>query len=261
MIDPGRVRLFIPNGLAGFKQNLFERVGSKVGGVVRGNYNELRNLPEPYIPVVGASPDLFPIVQHWRKTGRTWIGWDRGYARRVFATWLPRGENGGYYRYHLNAYQMGAIRDLPPDRWNALKIDVQPWRKGGRHIVIAAPTRTYLRSHGCETWISDTIDALARVTDRQIVIRDKETKRPLQADLEGAHCLVAHGSIAAVESVILGCPVVVDRCSAAALVGLTDIKKVESPVYPDRQAWLNALAYSQFSESELVDGTIWRLMS
>lgn len=261
MIDPARVRLFIPNGLKDFKQKLFERIGSKVGGVVRGNINELRALPEAYIPVVGASAELWPVVQHWRKTGRTFIGWDRGYCRRVFATWLPRGENGGFYRWTVNAYQMRAIRDVPDDRWKALRIETKPWRKGGRHIVIAAPTRTYLKSHGCETWISDTIDALARVTDRQIVIRDKETKRPLQADLDGAHCLVAHGSIAAVESVILGCPVVVDKCSAAALVGLTDISKVEKPLYPDREPWLRSLAYSQYSEPELVDGTLWRLLN
>lgn len=25
-------------------------------------------------------------------------------------------------------------------------------------------------------------------------------------------------------------------------------------------AWLNALAYSQFDEAELVDGTLWRLL-
>jgi hypothetical protein len=36
---------------------------------------------------------------------------------------------------------------------------------------------------------------------------------------------------------------------------------IEKPVYPDRQAWVNALAYSQFNESELVDGTLWRLIN
>lgn len=86
-------------------------------------------------------------------------------------------------------------------------------------------------------------------------------KRSLQSDLDGAHCLVTHGSIAAVESVILGCPVFVHPDSAAALVGHTKLKHIESPVYPDRQPWLNALAYSQYSESELIDGTLFRLLS
>src|SRR5205814_414765 len=104
-----------------------------------------------------------------------------------------------------------------------------------------------------------TLEAIRAVTPRPVVTRDKEDKRSLQEDLEGAHCLVAHGSVAAVEAAILGCPVFVDRTSAAALVGRTDLE-IESPVYPDRTAWLHSLAYCQFNERELVDGTLWRLM-
>jgi hypothetical protein len=157
---------------------------------------------------------------------------------------------------------MPAIRQVPDDRWRALRTDVIPWHKGGRHIVIAAPSRTYAKVHRIEAWISDTIDALARTTDRQLVIRDKEhvRNRPLQKDLEGAHCLVTHGSIAAVESVVLGCPVFVHGDSAASLVGKTDLSEIETPAYPDREGWLSSLAYCQFNERELVDGTLWRLI-
>ena len=95
-----------------------------------------------------------------------------------------------------------------------------------------------------------------------VVTRDKETKRPLQADIKGASCLVAHGSMAAVESVVLGCPVVVDPSSAAALVGQTEnLECVEKPIYPERQPWLNALAYSQFTEEEMVSGVLWKLIT
>ena len=82
-----------------------------------------------------------------------------------------------------------------------------------------------------------------------------------QQDLDGAHCLVTHGSNAAVEAAIMGCPVFVHPDSAAALVGRTDLADIERPIYPGRQAWVNALAYSQFNERELVDGTLWRLLS
>jgi hypothetical protein len=190
--------------------------------------------------------------------GATGIG---GIFRRVFATWLPRGENGGYYRWHLNNFQLSEIRELPNDRFKALKTDVTPWTKGGKHIVMAMPTATYSRFHGLENWTEKTIAELKKYTDRKIITRDKEDKRPLQEDLKGAHALVAHGSIAAVESVICGCPVFVCADSAAALVGQTDISKIETPIYPNRQPWLNSLAYSQFSESELVDGTLWKLLT
>ncbi len=265
-IHPAKVCLFVPPGLKKFKLDLFNRIAAKIdragGLIVRADYAALDALPDEIIPITGASPELRPLIQSWRARKRNWIYWDRGYARRVFATHLPRADTieKSFYRWHLNAFQMQKLRGVPDDRWKALQIPVSPWCKGGRHIVIAAPTRTYIKSHGIETWISDTIDALARVTDRQLVIRDKESKRTLQADLDGAHCLVAHGSIAAVESVILGYPVIVARDSAAALVGLTDIAHVESPIYPDRQPWLNSLVYCQFNETELVDGTLWRLI-
>jgi hypothetical protein len=261
VIDPARVRLFIPNGLRGFKQELFERIGAKVGGVIRGSFNELAALPEAYLPVVGCTSDLRPIIDKWLERNREFAYWDRGYARRVFATWLPRGENGGYYRWHRNAFQMRTLRNVPGDRWEQLKIDVKPWRKGGRHIVIAAPTRTYGRFHGTRDWIADTIHALSLATDRQLVIRDKESKRSLESDIDGAHALVTHGSIAAVESVVLGCPVFVHPYSAAALVGRTDLSQIEKPIYPDREPWLHSLAYCQFNEAELVDGTLWRLIA
>lgn len=262
MIDPAKAALFIPPGLSDFKNKLFERIGRRCGKVVRYKFDELDALPDDVIPIVGCTPELRPLIDRWKERKRTFVYWDRGYARRVFATCLPTGENGGYYRWHLNAFQMREIRNVPDDRWKALKTEVLPWRRGGRHIVIAAPTITYGRFHRTENWIAETIHALALVTDRQLVIRDKEQykRRPIQRDIEGAHCVVTHGSNAAVESVILGCPVFVHESSAAALVGRTDLKLIEQPVYPERQLWLNALAYSQFNEAELIDGTLWRLL-
>ncbi len=265
MIGPANVALFIPAGLRDFKLKLFERIGGKIqaagGRIIRHNAALLDQLPAEIIPIVGCQPESTQLIAKWRREARPWVYWDRGYCRRVFATWLPRGSDGGYYRWHLNSFQLQRIRwDVPADRWDAMRTDVLPWQKGGRHIVIAAPTRTYARFHEIRDWIADTIDALARVTDRQLIIRDKESKRSLQSDLAGAHALVTHGSIAAVESVILGCPVFVHRDSAASLVGQTDLSKIEKPVYPERQAWLNSLAYSQFNEAELVDGTLWEML-
>ena len=265
MIDPAKVCLFLPAGLQKFKLDLFERIGSKIqaagGRVARHDAKLLTALPNDIIPIVGCSPELTQTIAQWRSAGRPWIYWDRGYVRRVFATWLPRGADGGMYRWHMNSFQLQHIGAFPDDRWKAMRTDVLPWQRNGRHIVIAAPTRTYSRFHGTRDWIADTIDALARVTDRQLVIRDKESKRSLQSDLHGAHALVTHGSIAAVESVILGCPVYVHPDSAAALVGRTDLSMVEKPTYPERQPWLNALAYSQFNETELVNGDLWQLLS
>jgi hypothetical protein len=45
------------------------------------------------------------------------------------------------------------------------------------------------------------------------------------------------------------------------LVGKSDLREIESPIYPDREPWLHSLAYSQYDERELCDGTLWRLIA
>src|SRR5262245_26710481 len=138
-IDPGKVALFIPPGLKKFKLNLFERIGRQIGRVIRHDCTLLDKLSDDVIPITGCSPQLAPFYKKWNRDKRTYIYWDRGYLRRVFATWLPRGSDGGYYRWHVNSFQMTEIRNVPEDRWKALRLDkeLMPWRKGGRKIVIA----------------------------------------------------------------------------------------------------------------------------
>jgi hypothetical protein len=262
-VDPSKVALFIPPGLRKFKLNLFERIGKQIGRVIRHDYVLLGSLPNDIIPVVGCSPPLQPYLQLWKQSGRTFIYWDRGYLRRVFATWLPRGEAGGYYRWHINAFQMSEIRDVPDDRWRALNIakEVKPWRKGGRRVVIADTLPDYWNVRGLPVdWSLRMASYLKSRTDRPIFIRHKESKVPLLEDLKDAHCLVAHGSIAAVEAVIMGTPVYVDRESAASHVGRVGFEDIENPVYPERQQWLNSLAYCQWNEAELCNGTLFRML-
>jgi len=263
-MDPTKACLFIPPGLAGFKQKLFARIGSKVGRFILHDHEKLDQLPDEIIPVIGCSPQLKPLVAKWRYSGRKWIYWDRGYCRRVFATDLPTGEDGGMYRWHINSFQMQTLRDVKDDRWRACRTDLWDWSKEGDHIVVAKPSPTYEKFHGIEGWTERTVDRLRNFTKRPLIVRDKEMQRfgaKLHEHLKGAHALVTHGSNAAVESVIMGCPVFVHPDSAAALVGLTDLRQIENPIYPDRLEWVKSLSYCQFSEAELVDGTLWRLIN
>jgi hypothetical protein len=262
-VDPKKVCLFIPPGLQRFKLNLFERIGGKIGSVVRHKFDDLLALPDDVIPIVGCTPELRPLINKWQETGRAWCYWDRGYMRRVFATDLPTGDNGGFYRWHLNAFQMQSIDDVPDDRWRKMKMEMWPWAKDGKHIVVAEPSPTYARFHGIENWTEQTVKQLEQLTDRPLLLRDKEMQRfsrKLHEDLKGAHALVTHGSNAAVESVIMGCPVFVYPGSAAALVGKTDLAEIEEPAYPDREPWVRSLCYNQFNENELVNGTLWKML-
>jgi len=265
MVDPSKVAFWTPPELKKFKRALFDRIGAGVraaGGIVLyDDFTQLDRLPSDRIPVVGCSPYLRPLIEKWRQSGRPWCYFDRGYWLRVFATDLPQGRDGGMYRWHVNSFQAQEIRDVPDDRLRKYPVKLWPWKTEGRHIVLAEPSATYQRFHGIEGWTDRTIAELKRHTDRPIVVRDKEMQRfgrKLHEDLAGAHALVTHGSNAAVESAIMGCPVFVHPDSAASLVGLTDLSQIETPIYPDREAWCRSLSYSQWSEREMIDGTLWK---
>lgn len=265
MIDPAKVCLYVPPSLKKFKRALFERIGGHIrqrGGRVAYDIADIAALPAGIIPIIGCQPESTPLVEAWRAAGRDFIYWDRGYARRVFATWLPRGEDGGYYRWHLNSFQMQRIRDVPGDRWDALDQPIASWvRNPNGHICVTAGSPTYERFHQIEGWVDATIAELRKYTDREIKVSNKEDKTPLSERIAGAHAVVTHGSNAATEAAIMGCPVFTHPDCAASLVGLTDLSKIESPAYPDRTKWAHSLAYCQFNETELVDGTLWRLIA
>lgn len=265
LISPSQAALYIPPGLKKFKLDLFERIGRhmiKLGGlIVRDDEKKLLELPDDIMPIIGCTPALRQLVLEWKKRKRNFIYWDRGYCRRVFATHLPRGTDGGYYRWHVNAFQLRKIGNHSSDRWKNLHQPVAPWNKNGKHILICAPTFTYSLFHATQLWTDTIIDTLARVTDRPLMIRGKESKRSLGEDIKGAHAVVSHGSNAAVEAAIMGCPAFVDDCSAASLLRNVDLVNIEKPVYADREPWVYSLAYNQFNEKELVDGTLWRLLN
>lgn len=267
MIDLSRLAFFVPGHLQKFKLNLFNRIASHIealgGVVVRGDFAGLHSvvMDDRRVPIIGCTPELKPYLKVWIAEGLDWIYWDRGYARRVFATWLPRGDNGGYYRWHLNSFQMKAIREVSGDRWKSLNTPLENWKlNSSGHILLAEPSPTYQRFHEIQGWTEKTIEELRKHTDRKIVRRTKESKVPLSVDLAGAHAMVTHGSNAAVEAVIMGCPVFVAPDSAASLIGEVDVSRIETPLYPSREAWARSLAYCQFNEQELVDGTLWRFM-
>jgi len=267
MIDPGKIAFWIPPELKNFKRKLFDRIGegirAKGGLLLYDDFRQLERIPADKIPLVGCSPYLRPLITEWRATGRRWAYWDRAYCRRVFATDLPPGINGGYYRVQLDDFQMKKIKQVSDARWRLMDTPVWDWRPEGKHIVIAEPSETYQKFHGIEGWTKRTVAEIKKYTDRPLVFRNKEMQRSgrkLHEDLKGAHCLVTHGSNAAVEAVIMGCPVFVDETSAASLVGHTDISKIEEPIYPDRQAWCNSLAHNQWNEAEMCNGKVWRMI-
>lgn len=194
------------------------------------------------------SPEL---IRESIKRQQPWIYLDHGY--------FHRGHYQGHYRCTVEDFQQRSIIHRPDDRWKKLGIELSPWRKG-RDVIVCAPSSHVCNIFGCHSWETDTLAGLKRCTDRPIVIRRKTDPGAFQEVLKNAHVVVTSSSIAAVEACLFGVPCIVDAISAASPVGLTDITKVEEPVYPDREPWLHSLAYGQFTRDEMREGLAWQTL-
>jgi hypothetical protein len=184
--------------------------------------------------------------------------------------------NGWKYWHRIvkNDLQHNEIIDRPGDRFATFRRKFVPWRTSGRKILIAAPDEKPMKFYekDLESWLTETVNTIKQYTDRPVEIRrrnklrlDRMTSDTLADALNNdVFALVTFQSNAAVESVFQGIPVfVLAPTCAAAPVGLTDLSKIETPYYPDRdklQAWGNHLAYGQFHISEIKNGKAKQLL-
>jgi DNA-binding Lrp family transcriptional regulator len=178
-----------------------------------------------------------------------------------------------YHRITKNAMQnLGPVVSRPRDRLAATGYQSRKFR-GGSNILLAPPSQKLLAVYdiNLEDWIQQTIDKLQQFTDREILIREKAGRRArtttdtMEMALDNdIHCLVTFSSIAAVEAVLLGKPAIVLGPSAAHSVCSHDCSDIETPFIPtldEVEEWAAHLAYCQFTEVEMRDGTAWRILN
>jgi hypothetical protein len=174
---------------------------------------------------------------------------------------------GTHFRVGVNALQTVA-KQPNWDRRAQLKLGIEPWRRDGRHIVVAAQSAHFMEHvagwpGGVTAWQLHVLESLNQHTDRPIIVRhwsrDKgERAKTLRQDLDGAWALVTHMSAAATEAVLAGIPVFTTGACAAREMGLSELEKIENPRRPDgRQEWAARLAASQWTLEELAAGD-WR---
>jgi len=177
-----------------------------------------------------------------------------------------------------------AFGDIPPfnvpgDRWKSMEENgcskLHPWRRqGGDYVLIAhqyAQTPFYLIDK--QPWFEQTIKAIQSLTSMPIHYRrharDKgRTKIPegcLQSKQDSyvdalldAHAVISYDSTALVEAVMHGVPVFAGTTqSMVNKVANHDINDLLNPKKPDRQQWINWMAYCQWNAEDFRSGECW----
>jgi hypothetical protein len=179
------------------------------------------------------------------------------------------------FRLSVSNFQnVESIVDRPADRWEQLNIAQHSFKQGSA-IVIVPPDRKIANILGLgseDQWLEKTVLEIKKYSNRKIRIRTRPKSRSERITTDtfkdfikdDTFCVVGYSSNALVEAAMHNVPVIALGDSATKSLyryQLEDIEKIK-PAYPsDKQAWLNHLAYSQFTKEELVAGVAWDLVN
>jgi hypothetical protein len=215
-------------------------------------------------------------AKHAREHGRDYYFMETGYLGNYRSNNNTTGRKL-YHRIEKNDMQQNRIMDVPSDRWDALcefnsGLKYQGWRKNpGSKILLIMSTDKPFEYYGDtkDQWVEKTIATIKDHTDREIVIREKAGRAERTNDTiydalnDDIFALVTYNSVAAVEAVQSGIPAFSMAPTAASVVSSNDLTQIENPRKLDEeiiQRWLWSIAYGQFSQTELLTGTAWKMV-
>jgi hypothetical protein len=200
-----------------------------------------------------------------RTLGKDFYYIDTGY--------FGNGKRKLYHRITKNDVQnFGPVIERPSDRFDCTGVRLKKVRADGSKILLAPPSQKLLNLYDIdlETWLEQTLDEISAHTDREVVIRRKQGRSTRVNDdtIEMAldndiYCLITYSSIAAGEAILHGKPAITLGPNAALAVCSTSIAEIETiyrPSLDEIEAWAHHIAYCQFTEAEMRDGTAWRIL-
>jgi hypothetical protein len=162
-------------------------------------------------------------------------------------------------------------------RWRQLGIDIRPWNKDGKYILVAAQRgKAYNDMAMSDAWPEEILPAIRERTKRPILYKPhpgrqivpkklpKDTevigaKDPIEKYFDDAFAVVVWTSNSATDALIAGVPVFycgpTIACYALSSMGIDNI---EDPIYPNnRLGVFSELAYHQWNLQEIESGQAW----
>jgi hypothetical protein len=221
-----------------------------------------------------SEPSMVPVVLRGithrkemnacRTAGRDFYYIDTGY--------FGNAKKKTFHRVTRNDVQnFGPIIDRPRDRLGVTGFQPRKFYRGSK-ILLAPPSQKLLNLYNIdlEQWLDNVLKELAGKTDREVVVRRKPGRTARTSDDSMAHaleqdihCLVTFSSIAAGEALLNGKPAITLGPNAAAALCSQTLDAINDPYVPtldEVERWAAHIAYCQFTEAEMRNGTAWRIL-
>ena len=203
-------------------------------------------------------------------------GWKRHeqlqrYPQFVYAD-LGYWQRDRYYRLAVGGWSAERYvrAGLPADRFDALGLQVKPWREQGSEIIVAGSTAKAAAEDGFGymEWERRAIAQL-RGCGRPVVYRPKPNDRlaqpiagagydtrPINEALANAWAWVTHHSNSAVDALLAGVPVHCEIGAAAAMSVPLD-RIARATLVDGREQFLADVAWLQWTLDEMRSGEAW----
>lgn len=176
----------------------------------------------------------------------------------------------GYYRIAKNGLQPSYMSlDLPSDRFNDLKIEIEDWQMNDDGFILVCPPSRYMEIYydmepgSWETRAIESIDDLG--LERVVKVRRKgDDLTPLTEDINRSYCVVTFNSNVAIDALLAGVPAITSDVSPVYGWNGLDISHIEYGLklltHTDRRRLFNFLSYCQYTLEEFESGSPWKIM-
>lgn len=205
------------------------------------------------------------VAKQYEKAGGTVLIAENGYLGRDWlgAHWYAIARN-----FHNGAGWWPTEPEYTPlskQRWNTFGVDLQPWRRDGKEIVVLA-TRSIGPQGVCEPrgWSDQIAKRISARHEVRIRTHPGENKCvPLEKDLENARAVVTWGSGGALKALLWGIPVFhgfpkwIGASAAKMIDGTTDF---DFPSMPNRISMFRQLAHAMWTTTEIESGEPFRCL-
>lgn len=183
-----------------------------------------------------------------------------------------------WHRIVKNNLQHSSPLSVSDDRWNNLlrqdpKLAWKGWKTNNKKILLVMPNPKACRYYNIDydTWMAETTEKIKTYSDLPIEVRVKGSRSErnhgysiYDAFDSGVYATVSFNSIASLESVLYGIPAFVSvPCAASPLVS-TDLSTLKNPFKPELPTILaqcHTLAYGQYTQEEILNGTAWKIIN
>jgi hypothetical protein len=166
-------------------------------------------------------------------------------------SYFKRGWHTGNFRAVRNSVHLTSIVKRPTDRLKRFGVQIEPWRKKGREIVIVPLSERQQEFYNANDWLIQTESKLCQITDRPVVVKNRKTTT-MRDFCRDTWAVVTHSSVAGVEATLMGIPVFsTERCPSWP-VNAGPLERIETPEYSDARLELAAsLSYASWNIGEV----------